>query len=73
MLIISNKLTMSLHLSPLEHRVQLFQELVSKGLYYRIKNFNLDLIKIRFRKGKGKFLKPEPWEMRNYQENFCFY
>ncbi len=60
-------------LSPLDYRIQLFQELIQKGFYYRLKNFNLDLIKIRFRKGKGKFLKPEPWEMRNYKENFVFY
>jgi hypothetical protein len=60
-------------MSPLEHRVLRFQELITKGKYYRIMNFNLDLIRIRFRKGKGKFLKPEPWEMRNYEENFCFY
>ncbi len=64
---------MTHYLSPLDYRIQLFQELIQKGFYYRLKNFNLDLIKIRFRKGKGKFLKPEPWEMRNYQENFCFY
>jgi hypothetical protein len=73
MLIISNKLTMTLYLSPLEYRIQLFQELISKGKYYRLKNFNLDLIRLRFRKGKGKFLKPEPWEMRNYEESFVFY
>jgi hypothetical protein len=22
---------------------------------------------------EGKFLKPEEWEIRNYEENFCFY
>jgi hypothetical protein len=64
---------MSLYLSPLEHRVLRFQELITKGKYYRIMNFNLDLIRIRFRKGNGKFLKSEPWEIRNYEENFCFY
>ncbi len=64
---------MTHNLSPLDYRIQLFQELIQKGFYYRLKNFNLDLIKIRFRKGKGKFLKPEAWEMRNYEENFCFY
>jgi hypothetical protein len=69
MLIISNKLTMS----ALEQRIKLFQELIQKGYYYRLKNFNLDLIRIRFRKGNGKFLKPESWEIRNYEENFCFY
>ncbi len=60
-------------MSALEQRIKLFQELIQKGYYYRLKNFNLDLIRLRFRKGNGKFLKPEPWEMRNYQENFCFY
>lgn len=69
MLILSNKLTMS----PLEHRIKLFQELILKGIYYRIMNFNLDLIRIRFQKGNGKFLKPEYWEIRNYKENFCLY
>jgi len=57
----------------LEHRVLRFQDLIAKGKYYRIMNFNLDLIRIRFRKGNGKFSKPNPWEMRNYEENFCFY
>jgi hypothetical protein len=60
-------------MSALEHRVQLFQDLVSKGLYYRIKNFNLDFIKERFRKGNGKFLKPTKWETINYIEGWCFY
>jgi hypothetical protein len=60
-------------MSPLETRILRFQELVSKGKYYQIMNFNLDLIRILFRKGNGKFLKPEEWEMRNYEENFCFY
>ncbi len=60
-------------MSALEQRVLRFQELITKGKYYRIMNFNLDLIRIRFRKGNGKFLKPEKWEMRNYEENFCFY
>ncbi len=65
----SNKLNISL----VECRVKLFQELIKKEKYYRIMNFNLDLIKIQFRKGNGKFLKPEDWEIRNYEENFCFY
>ncbi len=60
-------------MSALEQRIKLFQELIQKGYYYRLKNFNLDLIRIRFRKGNGKFLKPESWEIRNYEENFCFY
>ncbi len=60
-------------MSALEQRVLRFQELITKGKYYRIMNFNLDLIRIRFRKGNGKFLKPDLWEMRNYEENFCFY
>jgi hypothetical protein len=64
---------MSPYLSPLEHRILRFQDLISKGKYYRIMNFNLDIIRIQFRKGKGKFLKPEEWEIRNYEENFCFY
>ncbi len=64
---------MSPYLSPLEQRVLRFQELITKGKYYRIMNFNLDLIRIRFRKGSGKFLKPEPWEIRNYEENWGFY
>ena len=57
----------------LDHRILRFQDLIAKGIYYRIMNFNLDLIRIRFRKGNGKFIKPESWEMRNYEENFCFY
>ena len=58
---------------PLEHRVRLFQELVDKGKYYRIMNWNLALICKCFWKGRGKFIKPEPWEIRNHYENFCFF
>jgi hypothetical protein len=60
-------------MTALEKRVLRFQDLITKGKYYCIMNFNLDIIRIRFRKGNGKFLKPEAWEIRNYQENFCFY
>jgi len=60
-------------MTPIEHRIKLFQELVKKGIYYRIKNFNLDIIVLQFRKGKGKFLKPDAWEIENYEENFGFY
>ncbi len=69
MLTKSNKLTMT----PLEHRVRLFQELIQKGEYFSIKNFNLDFIKERFRKGKGTYLKPQKWEVINYLENRAFY
>ncbi len=57
----------------LDHRILRFQDLIAKGKYYQIMNLNLDLIRIRFRKGNGKFLKPEPWEMLKYEKNFCFY
>lgn len=60
-------------MNPLEHRVKRFQELVDKGKYYRIMNWNLALLRQCFRKGKGKFVKPEPWEILNHYENFGFF
>lgn len=60
-------------MNPLEYRIKRFQELVDKGKYYRIMNWNLALIRKCFWKGRGKFVKPEPWEILNHYENFSFY
>jgi hypothetical protein len=37
----------------LDHRIDRFQELIAKGVYYRIMNYNLDLIR-RFRRKELK-------------------
>lgn len=57
----------------LEHRIIRFQELIEKGRYYRIMNWNLALLRKCFWKGRGKFMKPDYWEIKNHYENFCFY
>ena len=31
--------------SAIDHRIDLFRELIERGVYYRIKNYNLDLLK----------------------------
>lgn len=54
--------------SAIDHRIDLFRELIERGVYYRIMNFNLDLLK---RHG--------PKEVRKYATlgemdwTFCFY
>ena len=60
-------------MTPLDHRVLRFQELISKGKYYRIMNWNLGLIQQCFWKGKGVFVKPNQWEIRNHIEIFYSY
>jgi hypothetical protein len=70
MLIISNKLSMS----PLEYRIALFQSLINDhDKYYRIMNFNLDIILDRFRKGNGKYIKPTKRDIINYLDLTWFY
>lgn len=70
MLIISNKLSMS----PLEYRIARFQSLINDhDIYYRIMNFNLDIILDRFRKGNGKYLKLTKREFTNYLDLTWFY
>lgn len=64
---------MTLYLSPLDYRIKRFQDLIAKGKYYRIMNWNLGLIQQCFWKGKGVFVKPNMWEIRNHTENFSFY
>jgi hypothetical protein len=56
-----------------EQRIIRFQELIAKGEYYRIMNWNLALIQKCFWKGNGKFSKPNCLEIENHIENFCFY
>jgi hypothetical protein len=57
---------------PIEERVRLFQDLIAKGIYYRIMNWNLYVIRRSFREGGGKFKKPEDWQVRNYREDIGF-
>jgi hypothetical protein len=57
----------------LEARVRRFQELIAKGFYYRRMNFNLYMLKAGFRKGHGRYVKLEKWELRNHTENWVFF
>jgi hypothetical protein len=58
----------------LEHRVARFQYLINEhDIYYRIMNFNLDIILDRFRKGNGKYINPQKWEIINYLDGTWFY
>jgi hypothetical protein len=60
-------------MSPIDYRIKLFQDLIAKGKYYQIMNWNLELIRQCFWKGGGKFKKPDKWEIRNHYDHFCFY
>lgn len=60
-------------MNPIDCRICHFQELIDKGRYYRIMNWNLVLIRKCFWKGQGKFIKPNYWEIRNHYEGFCFF
>ena len=60
-------------MNPIDYRIRRFQELILMGKYYRIMNWNLSLIRKCFWKGKGKFIKPESWEIRNHREDFGFF
>ena len=57
----------------IDYRICRFQDLISKGKYYRIMNWNLALIRKCFWKGRGKFIKPKKWEIRNHSEDFVFF
>lgn len=58
---------------PLDYRIKRFQDLIAKGKYYRIMNWNLSLIRKCFWKGNGKFIKPDRCEIRNHCEDFGFF
>lgn len=60
-------------MSLLEYRIQHFQNLINKGRYYRIMNWNLSLIRKCFRKGNGKFLKPTKWNIVQHKEDYCLF
>ena len=57
----------------IDYRIKHFQELIKKGEYYRIMNWNLALIRRCFWKGHGKFIKPDRREIINHIEDFCFF
>jgi hypothetical protein len=56
----------------IEERVRRFQDLIAKGTYYRIMNWNLYVLRRSFWAGGGKFKKPDVWEVRNYREDAGF-
>jgi hypothetical protein len=56
----------------IEERIRHTQELISKGNIYRIMNFNLFILKMAFRKGRGQFSKLSASEIENYKEDFNF-
>lgn len=60
-------------MNPVDYRIKHFQELILKGKYYRIMNWNLALIRRCFWKGNGKFIKPERWEIMNHYEDYSFF
>lgn len=63
-----------MYLTPLENRIARFQSLINDhDKYYRIMNFNLDIIRDRFRKGNGNYLKPTKKDIINYFDLTWFY
>jgi hypothetical protein len=60
-------------MNPIDYRIKRFQELIDKGKYYRIMNWNLVLIRKCFWKGNGKFIKPDQRELLNHYEDFGFF
>ncbi len=57
----------------IEYRISRFQELVAKGGYYSIMNWNLHILRLSFRNGHGTFKKPTFYEIRNYIEDYAFW
>jgi len=60
-------------MTPIENRIQRFQELVAKGKYYKLMNFNLYILRMCSKKGRGKFMALNASEYMNYEEDINFY
>jgi hypothetical protein len=58
--------------TPLEYRIQRFQELVKKGVYYRIMTWNIDIIMYFTYHNSGKFKRPTHKEAI-WKVPGCFY
>lgn len=59
-------LSQTLITSPIEYRISRARELLEKGKYYLIKNYNLFIICSQFK--NGKFILPTKKEMFRYHD-----
>jgi len=57
----------------IEHRIIRFQELINKGKIYKLMNFNLYILQMCFKKGKGTYVPLNNLEYNNYLEDYVFY
>lgn len=61
-------------MTPIEYRIARFQDLINKkGKIYKLMNFNLYILRMCFKKGRGKFIPLEDWEYSNFMEDWNFY
>lgn len=59
--------------TPLEYRIMRFQDLINENKeYFRLMNWNLDIIKHFSQKGNGKFIRPTHREIL-FTIPGCFY